>query len=44
MDHVFYTLQDYMTHTESVTYLLVIATLIGMTLFWLFLTGKDEDS
>jgi hypothetical protein len=32
-----------MTHTESITYLLVIATLVGMALFWLFLTGKDED-
>jgi hypothetical protein len=32
-----------MTHTESVTYLLVIATLVVMALFWLFLTGKDED-
>jgi hypothetical protein len=43
MDQVFYTLQDFLTHTESVTYLLVIATLVGMTLFWLFLNGKDED-
>ena len=43
MDPIFYTLQDFMTHTESVTYLLVIATLIGMTIFWWFLTGKDED-
>lgn len=33
-----------MTHTESVTYLLVAATLVGMTLFWLFLaSGKNED-
>jgi len=44
MNHVFYTLQDFMTYTESVTYLLVIATLAGMTLFWLFLTGgKNKD-
>jgi hypothetical protein len=43
MDPIFYTLQDFMTHTESVTYLLVIATLVGMTVFWWFLTGKDED-
>jgi hypothetical protein len=43
MGHVFYTLQNFMTHTESVTYLLVIATLVGMALFWLFLTGKDKD-
>ena len=43
MDPIFYTLQDFMSHTESVTYLLVIATLIGMTVFWWFLTGKDKD-
>jgi hypothetical protein len=43
MDQVFYTLQDFLLHTESVTYLLVIATLVGMTVFWWFLTGKDED-
>jgi hypothetical protein len=43
MDPIFYTLQDFMSHTESVTYLLVLATLIGMTVFWWFLTGKDED-
>ena len=44
MDHVFYTLQDFMTYTESVTYLLVIATLAVMTLFWIFLTGgKNKD-
>lgn len=43
MDPIFYTLQDFMTHTESVTYLLVLATLIGMTVLWWFLTGKDED-
>ncbi len=43
MDQVFYTLQDFLLHTESVTYLLVIATLVGMMVFWWFLTGKDED-
>jgi hypothetical protein len=43
MDPIFYTLQDFMSHTESVTYLLVLATLVGMTVFWWFLTGKDED-
>ncbi len=43
MEHVFYTLQDFMTHAESVTYLLIGATLVWMTLFWLFLTGKDQD-
>ena len=43
MDPIFYTLQDFMTYTESVTYLLVIGTLAGMTVFWCFLAGKDED-
>ena len=47
MNHAYYTLHDFMLHSESITYLLVIATLVGMTLFWLFLTGgkdrKDKD-
>lgn len=39
----YYTLESFLTHTEGVTYLLVVAILIGMTLFWCFLNGRDED-
>ena len=40
---MFYTLQDFMTHTEGVTYVLVVAILAGMAGFWWFLTERDED-
>ncbi|MEE9120494.1 MAG: hypothetical protein V3U56_04320 [Syntrophobacteria bacterium] len=43
MDTIFYTLQEFLTHTENVTYLLIVATLFGMIGFWYFLTGGDED-
>jgi len=39
----FYTLQEFLAHTEGVTYLLIVAILWAMLLFWNFLTGRDED-
>lgn len=38
----FYTYQDFYTHTKGVSYLLMIAALIGIALFWNFLSGKDD--
>ena len=43
MDGSFYTLQEFLTHTEGVTYLLILAILLGMVGFWNFLTDRDED-
>jgi hypothetical protein len=43
MDGIFYTLQDFMTYTKGVTYVLIIAILLGMWGFWNFLAGRDED-
>jgi hypothetical protein len=43
MADTFYTLQDFMTHTKSVTYIIMGAILILMPLFWRFLTDKDEQ-
>ena len=43
MDGTIYTLQDFMFHTESITYLLIVAALIAITGFWLFLNGRDEE-
>lgn len=37
------TLQDYMLHTESITYIIIVAALIGITFFYRFLTDRDED-
>ena len=42
MEGLFYTLQDFLSHTEGVTYILIVATLIGMAGFWHFLTQKDD--
>ena len=38
-----YTLQDYMLRTESITYILIIGALIGITFFYRFLTDRDDD-
>ena len=43
METVFYTLQDFMTHTKGVTYILIILILIGMLGFWNFLVERDDD-
>jgi len=42
MDGVFYTLHDFMIHTESITYLLIVPALLGITVFWRLLAGKDD--
>jgi hypothetical protein len=39
----FYTLQEFMTYTKGITYLLMAAILVGITGFWLFLTDRDEN-
>lgn len=44
METLFYTLQGFYTHTEGVTYLLIIVSLVCIACFWNFLAGKDEDN
>jgi hypothetical protein len=39
----FFTLQDFYTYTKGIAYILVVATLIGMALFWLYLTDQEND-
>ena len=43
MDSMFHTLHDFMLHTKAVTYILMVAALIGIAYFWQFLSGKDSD-
>ncbi len=43
MESTIHTLQDYMLHTESITYILIVAALIGITFFFRFLTDRDDD-
>jgi hypothetical protein len=40
MDGTIHTLQEYMLHTESITYILIVGALLGITFFWLFLGDK----
>lgn len=41
MESVFYTLQDFMLHSKSITYIVMGIVLIALPLFWRFLTDKD---
>ena len=43
MDDMIYTLQNFMLHTENVTYIIMGISLIGVLGFWLFLTRTDKD-
>jgi len=43
MDGIFYTLQDFMTHTKGVTYIIMVLALVSITAFWRFLTDRDDD-
>lgn len=39
----FFTLQDFMTFTKGITYLVMVVSLCAITGFWLFLTERDTD-
>ena len=39
-----HTLHEFMLHTESITYIIIVGALIGITLFYRFLTDRDEDN
>ena len=43
MDGAIHTLQEYMFHTESITYILIVGALLGFTFFYLFLSQRDDD-
>ena len=43
MEGTIHTLQDYMLHTETITYILIVGALIGITFFYRFLTDRDDD-
>jgi hypothetical protein len=43
MEEAIHTLQEYMFRTESITYILIVGALLGITFFWLFLSQRDDD-
>ena len=42
MEGTIHTLQEYMFRTESITYLIIVGALLGITFFWLFLSQHDD--
>ena len=38
-----HTLQEFMTHTKGIIYIMSILCLIGFVCFWRFLTKNDRD-
>lgn len=38
------TLQDFLTKTEGITYVLMLLSLAGIALFWRFLTGREGEN
>ena len=44
MENTIHTLQDYMLHTESITYIIIVAALIGITFSYRFLTDRDDEN
>jgi len=42
MESDFNTLQEFMTHTKGIAYLLIAVALAALPLFWGFLTGRDN--
>jgi hypothetical protein len=37
------TLHEFFGYTKGIIYILIIAILVGMTVFWRFLTEKEDD-
>ncbi len=42
MEPDYHTLQDFMTHTKGIAYLVMAVALVALPLFWHFLTGRDD--
>ena len=42
MEHIFYSLHDFMLYTKSWTYVLMGLAVLAIWGFYLFLTGRDE--
>ncbi len=43
MEETFYTLQQFMLHSETITYIIMGVFLLCIPVFWSFLTERDDD-
>ncbi|MFH0792797.1 MAG: hypothetical protein V2A74_02060 [bacterium] len=37
-----HTLQEFMSHTKSISYLIAVVFMVGFIFFWNFLTAKED--
>lgn len=44
MENHFYTLHTFLLHTKGAAYLLMGAIVLGLLGFWLYLTGRDDET
>jgi len=43
MEQTIFTLQDFMLHSENITYIIMGLSLVAVLGFWFFLTQHDDD-
>lgn len=43
MEPIYYTYQQFFTHTKGIAYILMVVALIGIAFFWRFLSGGDDE-
>jgi hypothetical protein len=44
MENQFYTLHDFLVYTKGAAYYLMGLSVIAILGFWLYITGRDEDT
>ncbi len=44
MENQFYTLHDFLVYTKGAAYYLMGLIVLGVLGFWLYLTGRDEET
>ena len=43
MEGAFHTLQEFMTYTKGVVYIIMVLALLAVVGFWRFLAGNDDQ-
>jgi hypothetical protein len=44
MENNFYTLHDFLIYTKGAAYYLMGLSVLGILGFWLYITGRDEET
>jgi len=44
MENTFYTLHGFLVHVKGAAYILMGVMVLGLLGFWLYITGRDEET